>query len=65
MDYRDFVEQVKEQIREYLPEKFRNAEISVHEIIKNNDCRLDGHPDRRIECYAHHISESILCKAAG
>lgn len=31
MDYRD-----------YLPEKFRNAEISVHEIIKNNDCRLDG-----------------------
>lgn len=42
MDYRDFVEQVKEQIRDYLPEKFRNAEISVHEIIKNNDCRLDG-----------------------
>lgn len=42
MDYRDFVEQVKEQIRDYLPEKFRNAEISVHEVIKNNDCRLDG-----------------------
>lgn len=29
MDYKDFVEQVKEQIRDYLPEKFRNAEISV------------------------------------
>ena len=42
MDYWDFVEQVKEQIRDYLPEKFHNAEISVHEIIKNNDCRLDG-----------------------
>ena len=42
MDYRDFVERVKEQIKDFLPEKFSDAEVSIQEVIKNNDCRLEG-----------------------
>lgn len=42
MEYKDFVEQVKEQIREFLSEKFADADISVNQVIKNNDCVLDG-----------------------
>lgn len=42
MDYKDFVEQVKEQIKDFLPEKFADAEVTVDRIVKNNDCILDG-----------------------
>lgn len=41
MDYKDFVEQVKEQIKDFLPEKFADAEVTVDRIVKNNDCILD------------------------
>mgnify|MGYP006987438090 CR=1 FL=1 len=39
---KDFVEQVKEQIQDFLPEKFADATVSVHQVVKNNDCVLDG-----------------------
>ena len=42
MEYKDFVEQVKVQIQDFLPEKFADAEVSVHQVVKNNDCVLDG-----------------------
>ena len=42
MEYKDFVEQVKEQIQDFLPEKFADAEVAVHQVVKNNDCVLDG-----------------------
>lgn len=42
MEYKDFVEQVKDQIQDFLPEKFADATISVHQVVKNNDCVLDG-----------------------
>lgn len=42
MEYRDFVEQVKEQIQDFLPEKFADAAVEVNQIVKNNDCALDG-----------------------
>lgn len=42
MDYKDFVEQVKEQIKDFLPEKFADADVTVNQIVKNNDCILDG-----------------------
>ena len=38
MEYKDFVEQVKEQIQDFLPEKFADATVSVHQVVKNNDC---------------------------
>ena len=42
MEYKDFVEQVKEQIQDFLPEKFADAAVEVNQIVKNNDCVLDG-----------------------
>ena len=42
MEYRDFVEQVKEQIQDFLPEKFADVAVEVNQIVKNNDCVLDG-----------------------
>lgn len=42
MEYKDFVEQVKAQIQDFLPEKFADAEVTVHQVVKNNDCVLDG-----------------------
>lgn len=42
MEYKDFVEQVKEKIQDFLPEKFADASVTVHQVVKNNDCVLDG-----------------------
>ena len=35
-----FVEQVKEQIQDFLLEKFADAAVEVNQIVKNNDCVL-------------------------
>ena len=32
----------KEQIQDFLPEKFADAAVEVNQIVKNNDCVLDG-----------------------
>ena len=45
MEYRDFVEQVKEQIQDFLPEKFADAAVEVNQIVKNNDCVCSGPSD--------------------
>lgn len=42
MEYKDFLEQVKEQIKDFLPEKFADADVIVNQVVKNNDCVLDG-----------------------
>lgn len=42
MEYKDFMEQVKEQIQDFLPEKFADATVEINQVIKNNDCVLDG-----------------------
>lgn len=42
MEYKDFVEQVKEQIKDFLPEKFADADVMVNQVVKNNGCVLDG-----------------------
>lgn len=42
MEYKDFIEQVKEQIRDFLPEKFADADVTLNQIIKNNDSILDS-----------------------
>lgn len=38
MEYKDFVEQVKEQIKYFLPGKFADADVTVNQVVKNNDC---------------------------
>lgn len=42
MKYEEFVNQIQEQIRFHLPEEFADAEITVNQVIKNNDCALDA-----------------------
>ena len=40
MEYKNFLEQVKEQIKDFLPEKFADADVIVNQVVKNNDCVL-------------------------
>ena len=42
MEYREFMEQVKSRIQDYLPEKFADAHVEITEVVKNNDCILDA-----------------------
>ncbi len=42
MEYQDFLEQVKEHIKEFLPKEFADAKVSIDQIVKNNDCIMDG-----------------------
>lgn len=42
MEYKDFLEQVKEQILDFLPEEFADATVEINQSLKNNDCVLDG-----------------------
>lgn len=40
--YSEFKEYVKENVLDYMPAKFENAQISIHQVVKNNDVVLDG-----------------------
>lgn len=42
MEYKDFIEQVEEKIQDFLPEKFADATVEIAQVIKNNDCVMDG-----------------------
>ena len=60
MEYRDFVEQVKEQIQDFLPEKFADAAVEVNQIVKNNDCGRSDGKNRGKQYCTYHLSESIF-----
>ena len=40
--YSEFMEYIKENVTDYLPERFESAEISIQQVVKNNDVVLDG-----------------------
>lgn len=42
MDYEEFKQQVAEQIKDFLPEKYADAKVTISQVIKNNDRILDG-----------------------
>ena len=42
MNYEDFKNEVAGRIRDFLPEKYADADISIHTVVKNNDQKLDG-----------------------
>ena len=42
MDFEQFKEEVKENIKDFLPERYENANVSINEVIKNNDTKLYG-----------------------
>lgn len=40
--YSEFMEYIKENVTDYLPERYEEAEISIQQVVKNNDVVLDG-----------------------
>lgn len=42
MNYEEFKAYITEHIKEYLPERFENASVSMERMVKNNDTVLDG-----------------------
>ena len=54
--YSEFMEYIKENVTDYLPERFEEAEISIQQVVKNNDVVLDG---LLISSLDSHISPTI------
>ena len=42
MNFEEFTEYVQGFIKDFLPEKYANAEVSLQEVMKNNDEKLTG-----------------------
>ena len=42
MNYNDFAEAVKNQIKDYLPPEYKDAEVQNVKIKKNNDVEKEG-----------------------
>ena len=42
MNYEEFKQEVTDKIRDFLPEKYADAEVSIQTVVKNNDQKLDG-----------------------
>ena len=40
--FEDFTKEVSRKIKEYLPERFSDAEVALKVVIKNNDTKLTG-----------------------
>ncbi len=42
MNFDEFKQQVADEIKDYLPKEFENAEVSLTKVLKNNDVELDA-----------------------
>jgi hypothetical protein len=42
MNYDEFKGSIQEQIKDFLPEKYEDADVQIREVLKNNDTILDG-----------------------
>ena len=42
MTYEDFKDTIKEQIKNYLPADYSDADVTITSVLKNNTTRLDG-----------------------
>ena len=42
MNRKEFYEYVKDNVKEYLPESYKDAEIKLQEVEKNNGLKLTG-----------------------
>ncbi|MBR3736039.1 MAG: hypothetical protein IKN07_09160, partial [Lachnospiraceae bacterium] len=42
MNFEEFTQYVKDNIKDFLPEKYADAEVDLQEIMKNNDEKLTG-----------------------
>ena len=37
MNYEEFKQEVADRIKEFLPEKYADADVSIQTVVKNND----------------------------
>ena len=42
MNYEEFKQEVADRIKDFLPEKYTDADVSIQTVVKNNDQKLDG-----------------------
>ena len=42
MNYEEFKHEVADRIKDFLPEKYADADVSIQTVVKNNDQKLDG-----------------------
>ena len=42
LNYDEFKQEVKDTIKHFLPEKYEDADVSIKQVVKNNDILLDG-----------------------
>lgn len=42
MDYDAFKQEIKDVIKEYLPDKYKDSDVTIRSVTKNNDQILDG-----------------------
>ena len=42
MNYEEFKQEVTDRIKDFLPEKYADADVSIQTVVKNNDQKLDG-----------------------
>ncbi|MDD3139719.1 MAG: DUF5688 family protein [Lachnospiraceae bacterium] len=42
MNYDEFKGSMQDQIKDFLPEKYEDADVQIREVVKNNDTLLDG-----------------------
>ena len=42
MNYDEFKGSIQDQIKDFLPEKYEDADVQIREVVKNNDTLLDG-----------------------
>lgn len=42
MDFEEFKSSVVDRIKDFLPEKYADADVSIQTVVKNNDRKLDG-----------------------
>ena len=42
MNFEEFKQEVTDRIKEFMPEKYADADVSIQTVVKNNDLKLDG-----------------------
>lgn len=59
MNRKEFYEYVKDNVKEYLPESYKDAEIKLQEVEKNNGLKLTGItiPNGDLKCYNKVVTE--------
>ena len=42
MNYQEFQEYIKGEIKDYLPKEYQDARVTIDTVTKNNGLKLDG-----------------------